>query len=127
MLASFPLSPDREAFVFGLVPGVRATLVMQPRLNLRRIVSEDGKCRNAVFPIVLKLVVAPDNTEIGLKLIERAARAAKTIDHRLAMLVGMRLPFIRSPLPAPRLRPVINGTQMFGQRRICQTQLDAAG
>src|SRR5439155_24392369 len=100
MLAAHPMAAHREAFVFGLVPGVRATLIVQPRLNLCRIVSEDGKCRNAVFPVVLKLVVAPDNTEIGLKLIEHAARAAKTIDHRLAMLVGMRLPFIRSPLPA---------------------------
>src|SRR5437763_12119182 len=78
MLAAHPMAAHREAFVFGLVPGVRATLIVQPRLNVCRIVSEDGKCRNAVFPVVLKLVVAPDNTEIGLKLIERAARAAKT-------------------------------------------------
>ena len=127
MLAAFPMPADREAFVFGLVPRVHAALIVQPWLNLRRIVSEDGKGGNTVFPIVLKLVVTPDNTEIGLELIERAARAAKAFDHFLSMQFGMRLPFIRSPLPAHRLRPVINGTQMFRQRRICQTQLDAAG
>src|SRR2546430_12197379 len=95
MLAAFPMPADREAFVLGFIPRVHAAPIVQPWLNLRRIVSEDGKGGNTVFPIVLKLVVTPDNTEIGLELIERAARAAKAFDHFLSMQFGMRLPFIR--------------------------------
>src|SRR4029077_6390011 len=111
VLRSDPMSVNREALFFGLVPRIHAALVVQPGLDLCCIVSENGKRGNTVFPVIFKLIVAPDDTEVGLKLIEGAARQAKTIDHRPTMLVGMGLTFIGSPLPAHSFRPVVERTQ----------------
>jgi hypothetical protein len=108
VLAAETMTTNRKTLILRFVPGIDATFVMQPGLNLRGIVDEKRKRRNAVFPIVLKLIVAPDNAKIRSKLIESAARRAKAVDHRLAMLVGMRLPFIRSPLRSHRLGPIID-------------------
>src|SRR2546425_12842021 len=120
------MSLDRKALVFRFIPRVHAALIVQPGLCLRCIVGEDGKRRNAVFAVVLKLVVSPDNAEVRLELIERSARPAKTVDHCLAMLVRMRLPFIGSPLLAHRLWPVIETPQRLGQRRVRQTYFNTA-
>ena len=100
---------------------------MQPWFKFRRLVGEDRKCRNAVFAIVLELIVTPNHAEIGLKLVEGAARHAKTVDHRLTVRVGMGLPVIGAPLAAHRLRPIIDHTQALRQRRIRQTHSDTAG
>src|SRR6266540_7104707 len=119
------MTTNRKTLILRFVPRIEAALTVQPRLKLCLIVGKDGKCRNAVFAVVFKLVVAPDNAEIGLKLIERAAGHAKAVDHRLAMLVRVRLTVVRSPLSLHRLRPIVDRAQVLGQRRIGCTYLDA--
>src|SRR4030095_5567388 len=104
MLAALPVTPDRDALVFGLVPGVHTSLIVQPRLHFRRIVGENGKRGHTIVPIVLILIVAPDDAEIGLEFIQLPARPAKAFDHVAAMRIGMSLALIDSPLPAHRLR-----------------------
>ena len=100
MLAAFPVTLDRDALVFGLIPRVHTSLIVEPRLHLRRIVGENGKRGHTIIPIVFILVVAPDHTEIGLEFIQLPARPAKAFDHVAAMRVGMSLALVGSPLPA---------------------------
>src|SRR5215467_4698761 len=114
VLAALPMSADREALVLWLIPRVCPALVVQPWLYFRCIISENRKRGHAVFPVIFELVIAPDHAEVGLKLIEHAARPTKAIDHRLTMLVGMRLTVVASPLPAHSVRPVVERTQAFG-------------
>src|SRR5215813_5927169 len=125
MLAAWPMATDREGLILGLIPRIDPSLIMQPWLNLRRIVGENRKCGHTIIPIVLILVVAPDHAEIGLEPIQLPARSAKAFDHVVAMRVGMRLPVVRSPLAAHRLRPVIHRTQTLRQSRVGQAYLDA--
>src|SRR6266536_2724256 len=125
MLAAFPMAADRDALVFGLVPRVHTPLIVQPRLHFRRIVGENGKRGHTIVPIVLILIVAPDDAEIGLEFIQLSARPAKAFDHVAAMRVGMSLTLVGSPLPAHRLRPIIHGTQRLWQGRVGQAYLDA--
>src|SRR5438093_766834 len=94
------MTTNRKTLILRFVPRIDTALIVQPRLKLRCIVGQDGKCRNAVFAVVFKLVVTPDNTEIRVKLIESAAGHAKAVDHCLAMLVRVRLTVVRSPLPS---------------------------
>ena len=103
--AADSMATDREAFVLRFIPRIDAALIVQPWFKFRGFVGEDRKCRNAVFAIVLELIVTPNHAEIGLKLVEGAARHAKTVDHRLTVRVGMGLPIIGAPLTAHRLRP----------------------
>src|SRR6266508_969106 len=112
------MTTNRKALVFWLVPRIHAALIVHPGLYFYCVVGEHGKSGNAVFAIVLKLVVAPDNAEIRLKLIESASRQSKAIDHRLPMLIGVRLTLVRSPLPSHWLGPVIDRSQILGERRI---------
>src|SRR5882762_7854777 len=112
------MSFDSEALIYCLIPRIYAARVAQPGLEFRRVVSKDGKRRHAVLSVVLELIVAPDHAKIRLKIVERAARGAKTVDHRSAMRVGMPLPIIHAPLPAHRLRPILDRAQALRQRGI---------
>src|SRR4029077_1226840 len=125
MLAAFPMTPDQEALVFGLIPRVHTSLIVEPRMHFRRIVGENRKRGHTIIPIVLILVVAPDHAEIGLEFIQLPARPAKAFDHVVAMRVGMSLALVGSPLPAHRLRPIIHRTQTLRQRPVGQAYLDA--
>src|SRR4030095_7043834 len=125
MLAALPVTPNRNALVFGLIPGVRTSLIVQPRLHFRRIVGENGKRGHTIVPIVLILVVTPDDTEIGLEFIQLPARPAKAFDHVVAMRVAMSLTLVGAPLPAHRLRPIIHRTQTLRQGRVGQAYLNA--
>src|SRR6266545_7974011 len=106
------MTTNRKALVFWLVPRIHAALIVHPGLYFYCVVGEHGKSGNAVFAIVLKLVVAPDNAEIRLKLIESAAGHAKAVDHCLAMCVRVRLTVVRSPLSLHRLRPIVDRAQV---------------
>jgi hypothetical protein len=61
--------------------------------------------------VILELVVAPNDTEVGLKVIEGMTSPAKFVDHRLSMLIGMGLALVRVPLPAHGLRPTLRRAQ----------------
>src|SRR6266481_8932954 len=125
MLATFPMAADHEALVFGLIPRVHTSLIVEPRLHFCRIIGENGKRGHTIIPIILILVVAPDHAEIGLEFIQLPARPAKAFDHVAAMSVGMSLALVGSPLPAHRLRPIIHRTQTLRQRRVGKAYLDA--
>src|ERR1043166_4111157 len=127
VLATGPMSANGKALVLRFIPRVHTALIMQPRLCLSFIVRKHGKCWNAVFTVVLELVVPPNDAEIRLELIERPSRHPKAVNHGLAMLVRMRLPAIRSPLPPHRLGPVVEAPQGVRQRRLFQTYFDTAG
>src|SRR5262245_2604515 len=127
MLAALPMAADREALVLGFIPRVDAPLIVQPGLYFRRVIGQNRERRHTILPIVLKLVVAPDDAEIGLEFIKHSARPPKALDHLKTMRVGMRLALVSSPLPAHRLRPSVHRTQAFRERRIGQAYLDATG
>src|SRR5688500_17969459 len=112
------MTTNRKALILRLIPRIHAALIVHPGLYFQRVVGEHGKRGNAVFAIVLKLVVAPDNAEIRLKLIDSASRQSKAVDHRLPMLIGVRLTLIRSPLPSHWLGPIIDRSQTLGEHRI---------
>src|ERR1043166_8664746 len=121
------MSANGKALVLRFIPRVHTALIMQPGLCLGCIVCEKRKCWNAVFTVVLELVVPPNDAEIRLELIERPSRHAKAVNHGLPMLVRMRLPAIRSPLPPHRLGPVVERPQTIRQCRVFQTYFDTAG
>src|SRR5262245_64276252 len=125
MLAAWPMSTDREALVLGFIPGVDPPLIVQPRLYFRSVVGQNRERRHTILPVVLILVIAPDDAEIGLKFIQLPTRPPKAFDHFGAMGIRMRLALVGPPLPAHSLRPVIHRTQTLWQGRVGQAYLDA--
>src|SRR5437016_5263379 len=119
------MTSNGEARVFGLIPRVHTPLIVQPWLHFRGVVGENRKRGHTIIPVVLILVVTPDDTEIGLEFIQLPARPAKAFDHIAAMRVGMSLTLVGSPLPAHRLWPIIHRTQTLRQGRVGQAYLDA--
>src|SRR5262245_52087877 len=115
MLATWPMATDREALVFGLIPRVDPSLIVQPWLYFRCVIRQNRERRHAIFPIILILIVAPDDTEIGLEFIQLPARPAKAFDHIAAMRVGMSLALVGPPLMAHGLWPIVHGTQALWQ------------
>src|SRR3990172_3995898 len=125
MIAAEPMTAHRKAFVLRLVPAIHAAPAVQPGLEIDLVVGEHGERWHAVFAVVLELIVAPDDAEIGLEFIEGAPRPAKPLDHFPAMGVGVGMALVRAPLPAHRLRPILDRTQPLRQRRVRQACLDA--
>src|SRR5262245_2564464 len=119
------MATDREALILGLIPRVDPSLIVQPGLYFRRMVSQNRERGHAIVPVVLILVVAPDHAEIGLEFIQLPARSAKPFDHVAAMRIGMPLAFVGSPLSTHGLWPVIHRTQTLWQGRVGQAYLDA--
>src|SRR5262249_57108078 len=98
------LARDRERLVAGLVPRV-LTAVTLPGLHVDRVVGEDRERRHAVLAIVLVLIIAPEQHEIGLERVQLGARLAEVVDQVVAVLVGVRRPLVGTPLLARRRMP----------------------
>src|SRR5712691_1777809 len=59
-----------------------------------------------VFMKILVLVVAPDQHEIRLEIVQSPPRATKTVDEHATVLFRRRQPFIVGPLGTHAFRPV---------------------
>ena len=116
---------DRERRVGRFVPPVLATLVTLPGLNVDRVVGQHRERRHAILAIVLVLVVAPQQHEIGLERIELGADLAEVVDHVAPMLLGVAQSFVGGPLSSHRRMPVRGRPQRLGQQRVGEQELDA--
>jgi hypothetical protein len=126
MLARRTMPLDGKLFFLGLIPGIHAPLIMQPRLHFHAVVGQHRERRHAILTVILELVVAPNDAKVGLEFIQGAPRHAKTLDHLLAVRIGMRPAIVRAPLAAHRLRPILQRAQMLRQRRVGQTDVNSA-
>src|SRR5881275_1301524 len=94
--------------VLGLVPRVlTATSIVLPGVQLGLIVGEDREGRDAVFLVVLVLVVAPDNDHVRVECVELLPGFPELIDHFLAMGSGVGLALVVAPLLAHLGGPVL--------------------
>src|SRR5262249_3375939 len=98
------MARDRERLVLGLVPPVLAAVAL-PGLHVDGVVGEDRERRHAVLAVVLVLVVAPEQNEVGLEGIELGARLPEMMDQVVAVLVGVRRALVGAPLLARRRMP----------------------
>src|SRR6267142_2890463 len=126
MLGARPMTRDRERLVLGLVPPVLAAVTL-PGLNLDRVVGEGRERRYAVLAVVLVLVVAPEQNEVGLERIQLGPRLAEVVDQIVPVRLGVGRALVGGPLRAHRWMPRLGCAQILGQQRIGYQQLDAAG
>src|SRR3989442_10579046 len=115
---------DRERRVGWLVPPVLATLVNLPGLNVDRVVGQHRERRHAILAVVLVLVVAPQQHEVGLERIELGADLAEVVDHVAPMLLGVAQPVVGAPLLPHRRVPAGRRSERLGQQRVSEQQLD---
>ena len=101
-----------------LVPGVGAGPGVLPGLGLKRLEAVDLEGRHAVLPKIFVLVVAKDDDEVRVEVVELLARPAHALDQLGAMLPGMRLALVVAPLPAHGLWPGRRTAVALRQERV---------
>src|SRR5512145_737813 len=87
--SALAVTTNIEQKVFALFPDVcsarHSGCFQLPRMSFDLVVSEYAKRRNDVFGEVLVLVVAPDQNEVRLEVIQSVADGAHSVEKRLAM------------------------------------------
>src|SRR5262245_52891047 len=113
------MARDRERLVLRLVPPVLAAVSL-PGLHLDRVVGEDRERRYTVLPVVLVLVVAPEENEVGLEGVQLGARLAEVMDQVVSMRIGVRGALVVRPLRPHGRVPLLGRAQILGQQGIGQ-------
>src|SRR5579859_3990518 len=97
---------------------------MRPRLGLELVVSQDAEGRDHVLSKVLVLVIAPDDDEVRLEVVEYLAGLADLVDDTRSMGLAHATALVRAPFLAQPLRPAIRGAQVLRQARVLQRSLE---
>ena len=125
ILGAGAMARDRERLVLGLVPPVLAAMPL-PRLDVDRVVGQHRERRHAVLTVVLVLVVAPQQHEVGLEGVELGANLPEVMDQVAAVPLGVGQAFVGAPLLAHRRMPALRRPQLLGQHRVRQQHFDPA-
>src|SRR5947209_4878571 len=126
MFRARPVAGDRERLVLGLIPPVLATMAL-PGLNIDGVICEDRERRHAVLAVVLVLIIAPEQYEIGLERVELGTDLSEVMDQVVPMLLGVIRALVGAPLLTHRRMPAGRRAERLRQQRIGEQQLDAAG
>src|SRR6266404_5694330 len=110
-----------KGLVLRLVPDIGAAIYL-PRLWRHVVVGHNAERRNDVLLEVFVLVVAPDNDEVGVELVEHPTGVAKPCEQALAMAPGGRHPGVVAVFLPHRLRPPLGMAQRLGDRRIVEAR-----
>ena len=126
------ISPDGEIFaglamaahahrmVGRLVPRVPRRAAVLPGLEVLVVIGQHGEGRDDVLLEILVLVVAPHHDQIGLELVDRAARLGEMRAVDLAAARGGRGAPIVAEFLAQRRRPVRRVFHLLGHRRVVE-------
>ena len=121
-LRAFAVSPDRINKVQFLVPDVGGAghtgRYHRPGTRLNVVVSQDAKRRNNVLGEVFVLIVAPDDDEIGLKIIDCGADLGHPLQQKLSMRGGGAGALVGPPFQLHGQRPVGGILELRGDCRI---------
>src|SRR5947209_7866505 len=102
---------DGEGSLLRLVPYVVTASEIPPWLKLHLLIRQNAKCRNAVVPKILVLIVTPDDDEVRLETIKLCTDDAELFNQLTAVLIGMCLASIVAPLCAHTSWPIFGVAQ----------------
>src|SRR5262249_30781489 len=125
MLGGSAVGLVAEHCVRRLIPGVVGGSGVLPGPGLKRLEAVDLEGRHAVLPKIFVLVIAKDDNEVRVEVVELLTRPPHALDQFIAMLPGVRLALVVAPLPAHGLWPGRRTAVALRQERVLHHAFDA--